>query len=103
MKLIAPGFPGQPMYLVIPQNAANGSVARRYVEFITSPEIQARVIVERNGWYPVIDGQHVLPHVSDKAKAPLFQDVPPEALARHGLSFPLSPYFKDLMTAYEEH
>ena len=103
MKLIAPGFPGQPMYLVIPQNAANGSVARRYVEFITSPEIQARVIVERNGWYPGIDGQHVLPHVSDKAKALLFQDVPPEALARHGLSFPLSPYFKDLMTAYEEH
>jgi len=103
MKLIAPGFPGQPMYLVVPQNAANGSAARKYVEFITSPEIQARVIVERNGWYPGIDGQHVLPHVSDKAKALLFQDVPPEALARHGLSFPLSSYFKDLMTAYEEH
>jgi len=103
MKLISPGFPGQPMYLVVPQNAANGSVARRYIEFITSPEIQARVIVERNGWYPGIDGQHVLPHVSEKAKALLFQDVPPEALARHGLSFPLSQYFKDLMTTYEEH
>ena len=103
MKLIAPGFPGQPMYLVVPQNAANASIARKYVEFVTSPEIQARVIVERNGWYPGIDGQHVLPHVSDKAKALLFQDVPPDALARHGLSFPLSSYFKDLMTAYEEH
>ncbi|PYM18656.1 MAG: ABC transporter substrate-binding protein [Candidatus Rokuibacteriota bacterium] len=103
MKLIAPGFPGQPMYLVVPQNAANGSLARKYVEFITSPEIQARVIVERNGWYPGIDGQHVLTHVSDKAKALLFQDVPPDALTRHGLSFPLSPYFKDLMTAYEEN
>jgi ABC-type uncharacterized transport system YnjBCD substrate-binding protein len=103
MKLIAPGFPGQPMYLVVTQNAANGSVARKYVEFITSPEIQARVIVERNGWYPGIDGQHVLPHVSDKARALLFQDVPPDALTRHGLSFPLSPYFKSLMTAYEEY
>jgi ABC-type uncharacterized transport system YnjBCD substrate-binding protein len=103
MKLIAPGFPGQPMYLVVAQNASNGSVARKYVEFVTSPEIQARVIVERNGWYPGIDGQHVLPHVSDKAKALLFQDVPPDALARYGLSFPLSQYFKDLMTAYEEH
>jgi len=47
-------------------------------DFITSPEIQARVIVERNGWYPGIDGQHVLPHVSDKAKALLFQSTPPE-------------------------
>jgi ABC-type uncharacterized transport system YnjBCD substrate-binding protein len=103
MKLISPGFPGQPMYLVVPKNAANYQVAKKYVEFITSPEIQARVIVERNGWYPGIDGQHVLPHVSEKAKALLFQDVPPDDLARYGLSFPLSAYFKDLMTAYEEN
>jgi ABC-type uncharacterized transport system YnjBCD substrate-binding protein len=103
MKLISPGFPGQPMYLVVPKNAANYQVAKKYVEFITSPEIQARVIVERNGWYPGIDGQHVLPHVSEKAKALLFQDVPPDVLAKNGLSFPLSAYFKDLMTAYEEN
>lgn len=103
MKLISPGFPGQPMYLVVPKNAANYQVAKKYVEFITSPEIQARVIVERNGWYPGIDGQHVLPHVSEKAKALLFQDVPPDDLAKNGLSFPLSAYFKDLMTAYEEN
>lgn len=103
MKLISPGFPGQPMYLVVPKNAANYEVAKKYVEFITSPEIQARVIVERNGWYPGIDGQHVLPHVSEKAKALLFQDVPPDVLAKNGLSFPLSAYFKDLMTAYEEN
>ena len=103
MKLISPGFPGQPMYLVVPKNAANYQVAKKYVEFITSPEIQARVIVERNGWYPGIDGQHVLPHVSEKAKGLLFQDVPPDVLAKYGLSFPLSAYFKDLMTAYEEN
>lgn len=103
MKLISPGFPGQPMYLVVPSKAANAEVARKYVEFITSPEMQAKVIVERNGWYPGIDGQHVLPHVSDKAKGLLFQDVPPDSLAKYGLSFPLTPYFKDLMTAYEEN
>ncbi|MGH7263631.1 MAG: extracellular solute-binding protein [Candidatus Rokuibacteriota bacterium] len=103
MKLISPGFPGQPMYLVVPKNAANAEVAKKYVEFITSPEIQAKVIVERNGWYPGIDGQHVLPHVSAKAKGLLFQDVPPDQLSKFGLSFPLSPYFKDLMTTYEEN
>jgi ABC-type uncharacterized transport system YnjBCD substrate-binding protein len=103
MKLISPGFPGQPMYLVVPKNAANYALAKKYVEFITSPEMQAKVIVERNGWYPGIDGKHVLPHVSDKAKALLFEDVPPDALMKNGLSFPLSPYFKDLMTTYEEN
>jgi ABC-type uncharacterized transport system YnjBCD substrate-binding protein len=103
MKLVSPGFPGQPMYLVVPKNAANYAMAKKYVEFITSPEMQAKVIVERNGWYPGIDGKHVLPHVSDKAKALLFEDVPPDALMKNGLSFPLSPYFKDLMTAYEEN
>ncbi len=103
MKLISPGFPGQPMYLVVTKNAANYELAKKYVEFITSPEVQAKVIVERNGWYPGIDGQHVLPHVSDKAKALLFQDVPPDTLSKHGLSFPLNPYFKDLMTTYEEN
>lgn len=103
MKLISPGFPGQPMYLVVPSRAANAEMARKYVEFITSPEMQAKVIVERNGWYPGIDGQHVLPHVSDKARQLLFQDVPPDALARHGLSFPQTQFFKDLLTAYEEN
>jgi ABC-type uncharacterized transport system YnjBCD substrate-binding protein len=103
MKLISPGFPGQPMYLVVASKASNPKMARKYVEFITSPEIQAKVIVERNGWYPGIDGQHVLPHVSEKAKGLLFSDVPPDALMKHGLSFPLTPYFKDLMTAYEEN
>jgi ABC-type uncharacterized transport system YnjBCD substrate-binding protein len=103
MKLISPGFPGQPMYLVVPKRAANYDVAKKYVEFITSPEMQAKVIVERNGWYPGIDGKHVLPHVSDKAKALLFEDVPPDALMKYGLSFPLNSYFKDLLTAYEEN
>jgi len=103
MKLISPGFPGQPMYLVVTKKAANYEMAKRYVEFITSPEQQARVIVERNGWLPGIDAKHVLPVVSAKAKEMLFGDVPPDVLEKYGLVFPLQQYFKDLLTAYEEN
>ena len=52
MKLIAPGFPGQPMYLVVTKKSPNYEMAKKFVEFITSPEQQARVIVERKGWLP---------------------------------------------------
>ena len=103
MKLISPGFPGQPMYLVVTKKAANYEMAKKYVEFITSPEQQARVIVERNGWLPGIDAKHVLPVVSAKAKDMLFGDVPPEVLEKYGLVFPQQQYFKDLLTAYEEN
>lgn len=103
MKLISPGFPGQPMYLVVSKKAANYEMAKKYVEFITSPEQQAKVIVERNGWLPGIDAKHVLPVVAPKAKAMLFGDVPPDALEKYGLVFPQQQYFKDLLTAYEEN
>jgi ABC-type uncharacterized transport system YnjBCD substrate-binding protein len=103
MKLISPGFPGQPMYLVVSKNAANPEMARKYVEFITSPDQQAKVIVERNGWLPGIDAKHVLPVVSAKAKQMLFGDVPPDVLEKYGLVFPQQQYFKDLLTAYEEN
>lgn len=103
MKLIGPGLPGQPMYLVVSKQAANYESAKKFVEFVTSPEQQAKVIVERNGWLPGIDAKHVLPVVSAKAKGMLFGDVPPETLEKYGLVFPQTPYFKDLLTAYEEN
>jgi len=103
MKLIGPGLPGQPMYLVVTKKAAHYDMAKKYVEFITSPEQQARVVVERQGWLPGIDAKHVLPVVSAKAKEMLFGDVPPEALEKFGLVFPQQQYFKDLLTAYEEN
>ncbi len=103
MKLISPGFPGQPMYLVVAKNAANPEMAKKYVEFITSPEQQAKVVVERQGWLPGIDAKHVLPVVSPKAKQTLFGDLPPDALEKYGLVFPQQQYFKDLLTAYEEN
>lgn len=103
MKLIAPGIPGQPMYLVVPAAAANAEMAKKYVEFVTSPVQQARVIVERNGWLPGIDAKYVLPEVSAKAREMLFRDVPPDVLSKYGLVFPEGQYFKDLLTAYEEN
>lgn len=103
MKLIGPGFPGQPMYLVVTKKAANYEMAKKFVEFITSPEQQAKVVVERQGWIPGIDAKHVLPVVSPKAKEMLFGDVPPETLEKFGLVFPQQQYFKDLLDAYEEN
>jgi ABC-type uncharacterized transport system YnjBCD substrate-binding protein len=103
MKLISPGLPGQPMYLVVTKKAANYEMAKKFVEFITSPEQQAKVIVERMGWLPGIDAKNVLPVVSPKAKEMLFADVPPDTLEKNGLAFPQQQYFKDLLTAYEEN
>ena len=103
MKLISPGLPGQPMYLVVTKKSASYEMAKKYVEFITSPEQQARVVVERMGWLPGIDAKHVLSVVSPKAKAMLFADVPPDTLEKNGLMFPQQKYFKDLLTAYEEN
>jgi ABC-type uncharacterized transport system YnjBCD substrate-binding protein len=103
MKLIAPGMPGQPMYLVITKKSPSYEMAKKFVEFITSPEQQAKVIVERMGWLPGIDAKSVLPVVSAKAKEMLFADVPPETLEKNGLMFPQQQYFKDLLTAYEEN
>ena len=103
MKLIAPGLPGQPMYLVITKKSPNYEMAKKFVEFITSPEQQAKVIVGQMGWLPGIDAKHVLAVASAKAKEMLFADVPPDTLEKNGLMFPQQQYFKDLLTAYEEN
>jgi ABC-type uncharacterized transport system YnjBCD substrate-binding protein len=103
MKLIGPGLPGQPMYLVVTKKSGSYEVAKKFVEFITSPEQQAKVIVDRMGWLPGIDAKHVLPEASAKAKELLFKDVPPDVMSKYGLDFPQQQYFKDLLTAYEEN
>ena len=103
MKLISPGLPGQPMYLVVTKKAANYEMAKKYVEFITSPEQQANVIVDRMGWLPGIDAKYVLAEASAKAKDMIFQDLPSDILEKYGLVFPQQQYFKDLLTAYEEN
>lgn len=96
-----PGLPGQPMYLVIPAKACNKEDAMKLIEFITSPEAQAKIIVEKYNWYPGIDGSYVMNHVSEKAKNRLFGDIKPETLRALGRSFPLSQYLTDITSMYE--
>ena len=96
MALPDPGIPGQPMYLVVPKEAAHKAEAIKFIEMIASPEQQASVIVERNGWYPGIDPNVVLPKVSKAAQDKLFRGVSADDINKKGLLFPLAPYFKDL-------
>ena len=103
LKLIDPGLPGQPMYIVIPKNAANRDAAVKYAEFLASPQVQGDFIVARNNWYPGIDANAVLPAVSPQAKERLFKDISAEDLQKRSLSFPLEQYLKDLIGAFEEN
>jgi ABC-type glycerol-3-phosphate transport system substrate-binding protein len=91
------------MYLVVTKKSANYEMAKKFVEFITSPEQQAKVIVERQGWLPGIDAKYVMPVVSAKAKEMIFRDLPSDVLEKYGLVFPQQEYFKNLLTAYEEN
>ena len=59
LALPSPGLPGQPMYYVIPAKAANAALAKKFVDFAASPEIQAEGIVKQFNWYPGIDAQYV--------------------------------------------
>jgi len=104
MRLVlpAPGMPGQPMYFVIPAKARNVEWAKKFVEFVTSPEIQGKVIVEMYNWYPGIDGTYVKDYVSPEAYDRLYRDITPEELQEKGLAFPLSPYFKAVLESYEK-
>lgn len=97
-----PGLPGQPMYFVIPKKAKNIEWAKKFVEFVTSPEIQAKVIVEMYNWYPGIDGTYIKDFVSPEAYARLYRDITPEELRTKGLSFALSKYHSAILEAYEK-
>ncbi len=103
MKLVlpSPGMPGQPMHYVVPAKAANKELAEKFVELATSPEVQAKGIVERFNWYPGIDAQHVQAKLDPKVWQKLFTDIGPEDLAKNGKSFPIAPYNKALLEAYE--
>ncbi len=102
-KLIGPGLPGQPMYVVVPKNAKNKDWAIKYADYLTSPDVQAKVIVERNGWYPGIDANAVLGKVSEQGKKKLFTDITAADLSAKSQSFPLAKYMSDLNTAYEKN
>jgi ABC-type uncharacterized transport system YnjBCD substrate-binding protein len=100
--MISPGLPIYPIYMVVPREAANREWAARYIDYVSQPEVQARVIVERFGWYPGVDPARVLPLLSAKAKELLFKDVTPDDLAKYSRQMPIGDYFNAILLAYEE-
>jgi ABC-type uncharacterized transport system YnjBCD substrate-binding protein len=101
LKLPAPGMPGQPMYYVIPAHAGEPALARKFVEMATSPEVQAEGIVKRFNWYPGIDAKYVQAELDKATWQKLFTDITPQDLSTKAKPFPLSPYFTDVLNAYE--
>jgi ABC-type uncharacterized transport system YnjBCD substrate-binding protein len=102
LELIEPGMPGQPMYYVTPDNAAQPDLARDFIALATSPEVQAEGIVKNFNWYPGIDAEHIQASIDEATWDKLFADVTPEDLAAKGKSFPIAPYFDDILEAYEK-
>jgi ABC-type uncharacterized transport system YnjBCD substrate-binding protein len=101
LALLQPGLPGQPMYYVVPKNAAHADLAKKFIELAASPEIQADGIVKQFNWYPGIDPQHVQAKLDPATWNKLFTDISPGDLSKYGRPFPLSEYFTDIMEAYE--
>jgi ABC-type Fe3+ transport system substrate-binding protein len=89
------------MYYVIPAKAANAALAKKFVDFAESPEIQAEGIVKQFNWYPGIDPQYVQSKLAPAEWNKLFTDISPQSLAQYGRPFPLSEYFTDIVEGYE--
>lgn len=102
LTLLESGLPGQPMYYVIPDKAANLDAARKFVELATSPPVQAKGIVERFNWLPGIDAQHVQAHLDQQTWNRLFRDVPPDMLSRMARPMPQSDFFTKIQEQYEK-
>lgn len=103
LKLVVPepGMPGQPMYFIVPANAPHPEQAKGFVEYVTSPQVQGEVIIDRYNWYPGIDGKFVQDAAPPEAFDRLYRDITPETLSEFGLSFPLADYFSAMLEAYE--
>jgi len=102
LKLIGPGMPGQPMYYVIPAKAANAKLAEEFIALATSPKVQAEGIVKKFNWYPGIDATAVKSQLDDATWNKLFVDVTPQDLSSKGKTFPITPYFNDILEGYEK-
>jgi ABC-type uncharacterized transport system YnjBCD substrate-binding protein len=102
LKLVSPGMPGQPMYYAIPAKAGQEKLAADFIALATSPEVQAEGIVKRFNWYPGIDAKNLEGKLDQAAWNQLFADIPPDTLAANGKSFPIAPYFNDILETYEK-
>jgi putative spermidine/putrescine transport system substrate-binding protein len=96
-----PGMPGQPMYFVIPKNAPHPDLARKFVEYVTGPAVQAKDIVIRFNWYPGIDGSFLKGAIPQETYDKIYRDVTPQDLQKKGLSFPLADYYSAVLESYE--
>ena len=101
LGLLSPGLPGQPMYYVVPKNAAHAELAKKFIDLAASPEVQADGIVKQFNWYPGIDPQYVQAKLDPAVWNKLFTDISPGDLSKYGRPFPLSEYFTDILEAYE--
>ena len=88
LSLPSPGLPGQPMYYVIPAKAANAAIAKKFIDFAESPEVQADGIVKQFNWYPGIDPQYVQAKMEPAAYNKLFTDISPQDLSEVRPSVP---------------
>ena len=95
-------MPGQPMYFVIFKKAAHAKEAKKFVEFVTSPETQAKEIVTRFNWYPGIDGSYLKGAISAETFNKIYKDVTPADLSKKGQSLPLAQYFAAMLESYEK-
>jgi ABC-type uncharacterized transport system YnjBCD substrate-binding protein len=102
LALPEPGMPGQPMFYVIPNKAANKDLAMKFVELATSPEVQAEGIVKKFNWYPGIDADHLKNALDQAVWNKLFADVSPQDLAKKGQPFPIVQYFNAITEGYEK-
>jgi ABC-type uncharacterized transport system YnjBCD substrate-binding protein len=100
--LPAPGLPIYPLYLVVPREAASRDAAVRYIDYIATPEVQAKAIVEKFGWYPGVDPEKVLPLINAKSRELLFAGVSAQDLARYSRQMPIKEYHDLISLAYEE-
>ncbi len=101
LSLPEPGMPGQPMFFVIPKNAPNPELSRKFIEYVTSPKVQANDIVMRFNWYPGIDGSALKGAIPQATFDKIYSDVTPADLQKKGLAFPLADYYSAILESYE--
>lgn len=101
LLILEPGMPGQPMYYTVAERAAEPELAREFIAFATSPEIQAEGIVGQFNWFPGIDAEHVRDQMDQDTWDRLYADVSPEVMAERGISMPQADYFQAILEAYE--
>ena len=63
----------------------------------------SRRLASRSARWIEIDAEHTQAAIDQATWDKLFADVTPEELATKGQSFPIGPYFDDILEAYEKN